>query len=337
MNATQMKILKPYREMQSFLETSHIGRLADGGVEALCQRLEDEGSGAIRAIQIPWRQTHKSVGYGFAPGQVSFLAGTSGGAKSYWVLNLLRNAWQQGVRWQLLPLEDDAGRWIQRMIAVHTCSWAMVMQPKEDTPEERRRSADAKLAALNEHRDFVDEMYQRIAENPRLPVDDGTGGMVSKDVDCDGVLTFIREAAEDNDLLVVDPITQISFGRDGNVWDAQEKFMRDVVAIAATTGVHILVVAHFAKGGSNAADPLDGIAGSSLFGKIAHNALLLIRHDPTIESNVIARINPTVEHRITITVQKGRGGLSGNKIAFDLHEHGPQFIEYGLIKPKGKK
>lgn len=211
-----------------------------------------------------------------------------------------------------------------------------MLQPQNDTPEERRRVADAKIAVLDAHQDFLHELHDRIAENPRLPLDDGTGKMVSKDVDYNDVLTFVREAGADNALIAIDPLTQITFSQDGRDYKEQSEFMREITNAAASTQTHVMMVAHYAKGGSNAHDPLDGIAGSSLFGKIAHNVLALIRHDPAVESNVVSRFDPVVEHRLSLFIRKSRGGDSGKQIAFDLHEHGPQFTEYGFVKPKAK-
>lgn len=335
--AAQLKILEPYRDIQRLMDTGHVGRSMDGGIDALYRRLNDEGNGAIRAIPFPWRQTHAASGYGFAPGQSSILAGTAGVSKSYFMLNVLLHAWKQGIRWKLLPLEDDAGRWIQRMFAVFTCSWSMVMQPKIDTPEERQRVAEAKIAVLDANQDLLRDLHDCILENPRMPVIDSTGNTISNDVNYNDVLTFVREAAADNEFIVIDPLTQITFSEDGRDYKEQSEFMREIVAIAAGSRAHIVMVAHFAKGGSKAPDLLDGIAGSSLFGKITHNAMMLIRNDPAVESRVLSRFNPTVEHRHTLILQKTRGGQSGDRIAFDLHENGPVFIEHGTIKPKVKK
>ena len=325
MNATQLKLIEPYREVQAYLEASHIGRQADGGLRALQERIEAEGDGRIKAVRLPWREADKAVGFGLTPGQVTIIAGSAGVAKSYLVLNILRHAGQRGIRWHLLPLEDDAGRWVQRMLAVHVGSWAMVAQPEDDREETRRRVADRKLSALKEHKDYVADLYQSIFENPRLPVTDDSGAMEVRDVHFRDVLTFLEDVAESCDLVGVDCLSQIDFSQDGRDYVGQAEFMRRVVGIAAATGAHIILVGHNGKGGANR-DPLDSVQGSALFNRLAHNVLTLARSDPPIESEVYSRLNPTVEHRLTLSVLKSRGGASGDRIAMDLDANGPQFV-----------
>lgn len=333
--AARMKVLAPYEEMAEQLAASYIGRQADGGIDALRERIQAEGDGRIKPIRLPWREVDKALGYGLTPGQVSIIAGSAGVAKSYLVLNILRYAGEKGFRWRLLPLEDDAGRWIQRMLAVKLTAWWMVAQPENDSEEESRRVAGMKLAALEENREYVAELYERIFENPRLPVDDGSGGKVVRDVEYQDVLSFLEAVAEDSDLVGLDCLSQISFSADGKDYIGQSAFMRQVVGIAASTGAHIVLVGHNGKGGANR-DPLDSIQGSALFNRLAHNVVSLARSDPPAESEVYSRFDPFVEHRLTLSVLKSRGGASGDKIAMDLAEGGPQFTEYGRIKGKGK-
>ncbi len=338
MNAVKFKIVEPYREMRNLLATAYIGRQADGGLDALRERIEAEGDGRIRPIRIPWRDANQALGFGLIPGQVTILAGSAGAAKSYLALNLLLAAGRAGFRWRLLPTEDEAGRWIQRALAVHCCRWSLIQQPRDDSAEERRRLADAKLAALEENSDLVDELYENILENPRLPIDDGDGRKKVPDLHYLGVCEFLAMAAHDCDLIAVDCLSQLDFSEDGRDWQGQEDFMRRIAGIAASTGVHIILVGHNGKGGADK-DPLDRVQGSALFSRLAHNVLVLSRSDPAMESEVFDRFNPTVEYRLTLAVLKSRGGMSGDKIAMDLHECGPQFIEHGKIKMriKGRK
>jgi hypothetical protein len=234
-------------------------------------------------------------------------------------------------------MEDDAGRWIQRMLAVHLASWAMVAQPEDDREETRRRVADMKLAALEENKLLVAQWHENIFENPRLPVGDGSGALVTRDVYYLDVLKFLEDIAGLCDLVGLDCLSQISFSTDGRDYVGQSEFMRGVVGIAASTGAHIILVGHNGKGGANR-DPLDGIQGSSLFNRLAHNVLTLTRSDPPVESEIYSRMIPTVEHRLTLSMLKSRGGRSGDRIAMDLDSNGPVFIEHGRVrKAKGWK
>jgi hypothetical protein len=337
LNATKFKIIKSYLTMRDFLATGYIGRQADGGIEAIRRRIEAEGDGRVKPIRVPWRDTNKALGHGLTPGQTSIVVGSAGAAKSYLTLNILLAAGRSGLRWKLLPTEDDGGRWIQRALAVHCCDWSLVAQPANDTEDERRRLADAKLAALDGNPELVAELYESILENPRLPIDDGNGGKTVPDLAYQDVLLFLEQVALDCDIVAVDCLSQIDFSQDGRDYVGQSDFMRKIVGIAASTGVHIVLVGHHGKGGGDKSN-MDRIQGTSLFNRLAHNLLELARSDPSTESEVYSRMVSTVEHRLTLSILKCRGGASGDKIAFDLHEHGPQFIEHGRIKKaKGRK
>jgi hypothetical protein len=338
MNAVKMKIVEPYLKMQDFLKASHIGRHMDGGVDALRQRIEAEGDGRIKPIRLPWPDTNRSLGHGLTPGEVTIIAGSAGVAKSYLLLNILRHAGENGVRWRLLPMEDSGDRWVLRMLAAHCCQWRLVAQSEDDRPETLRRDADEKLAMLREHEAIVKQWGEAIFENPRRPVDNGAGGLTVRDVHYRDVLTFLEDIAGDCDLVGIDCLSQISFSdsSDGRDFIGQGEFMRGVVGVAAATGCHFALVGHHAKGAPGR-DPLDSIQGSAMFQRLAHNVISLTRHDPAVESEVLSRFDPVVEHRLTLSILKSRGGLSGTRVAMDLDSNGPQFVEYGRItsKPKG--
>lgn len=335
MSTAKLKIIAPYQEMRDYLATAHIGRQAAGGVDALRDRIQAERDGRIRPIRLPWRDVNQALGHGLTPGQVTVVAGSAGVAKSYLLLNILRHAGEKGFRWQLLPLEDDSGRWVQRMLAVHLSSWAMVAQPEDDRAETRRRVADVKLSALEEHRELIEQWHDAIFENPRLPADDGSGTVVTRDARYQDILAFLEGVADTCDLIGLDCLSQVTFSEDGRDYIGQGEFMRGVVGIAASTGAHIILVGHNGKGGASR-DPLDNIQGSALFNRLAHNVVSLTRSDPPVESEVFSRINPVVEHKLTLSILKSRGGMSGDRIAMDLDQNGPQFFEYGRIKSKSR-
>lgn len=335
MNTAKFKIIEPYREMRDFLATAYIGRPADGGLDALRERIRAEGDGRIRAIRAPWQETNKALGFGLTPGQATIVAGSAGVAKSYLILNILLAAGRAGFHWRLLPTEDDAGRWIQRALAVHCCQWSLVSQPKNDSAEERQRIAHSKLKAMDENPEVLAELHESILENPRLPIDDGNGGKTVPDLYYQDMLEFLEMVTPDIDLIAVDCLSQIDFSEDGRDWQGQGDFMRRVVGIAASSGAHIVLVGHNRKGGVDK-DPLDLVQGSALFNRLAHNVLVLSRSDPAIESEIYDRFNPMVEHKLTLSILKCRGGASGDRVAMDLHDYGPTFIEHGRIKAKAK-
>ena len=336
MNPSQRRLIEqPYTDMADVLSTAYIGRHADGGLEAIRERIQAESEGRIKPIRLPWRETNKSLGYGLTPGQTSLVVGSAGAAKSYLTINILLEAGRAGFTWKLLPTEDNAGRWIQRALAVRCGEWRLIAQPESDSAEDRKRIGDAQLMAMDANPELTKELYANIYENPRLPIDDGNGGKTVPDLPYEKVLTFLEMITQNCDIIAVDCLSQIDFSVDGKDYPGQNAFMRRVVGIAASSGCHILLVGHHGKGGGDRAS-MDRIQGTSLFNRLAHNLLELSRNDPAAESEIYSRMISMVEHRHTLSILKCRGGQSGDRIAMDLDANGPVFIEHGRIKAKAK-
>lgn len=169
----------------------YVGREPDGYPNALRQRLMDERDGLIQTIALPWVELNHGIGNGFAPGNVTVVAGPPGAAKSYFILNLLLAAGVQGVRWRLLPLEDDAQTWILKCLAVREGSWRVVARPEAGDATGRQELGEYKLNVFEEHHDLVSHLYSRVAENPRLPLE-LLGNTVVLDVRYQEVLSSSR-------------------------------------------------------------------------------------------------------------------------------------------------
>lgn len=319
-------------DAERFAAASHIGRLAEGGAGAFVRRIEKEKDGTIRAVRLPWRHFDRAIGNGLIPGQVTILAGPAGVAKSYMLLNMLRYASFQNAEWRLLPLEDDAGWWMQRMLAVCTGSWNMVAQPAGDTGDERRVVAERKIAVARANPELVESLHARIYENPRLPVRGEDGTLRARSVDYRDVLAFIESIAGEAAIIGLDCLSQVDFSSNGVDYPGQADFIRSLVGIAASTSAHIVLVGHFAKAAAGKS-PLDAIQGSAMFNRLAHNVLTLTRHDPPRASEVVGR-QGQVEHGLTLSVLKCRAGLSGARIAFNLGPEGPVFAECGVVLPR---
>lgn len=328
-------VAEPQGTTKRFLASSHVGRQPDTTPEDLESHIKAERDGLIKAIRLPWWKLNMKIGNGLLPGNVTIITGTPGTSKSYLALNILLAAGRLGFRWRLLPLEDNAQTWILKTLAVNIDSWRLVSQPEND--DERRTLGNYKLGCLDEHRDFVAECHQNISENPRMPLS-AYGEKVVMDVGYEDVLRFVENEAEDSHLICIDPISQITFDPDGRDYRGQADFMRRLVAIAASSLAHILLVAHNAKQQYRGnGDSVDGVQGSAMLGRLAHNILTLNRHDPSIEDEIYSTYTSTIQHKLTLTVTKSRNGITGEKFAFDLSEYGPTFKEHGLIKFAAQK
>ncbi|MCD8351123.1 MAG: AAA family ATPase [Planctomycetaceae bacterium] len=303
-----------------------VGREPDGTPSALRRKLEQEAEGRNPNLPLPWPVLNLGVGNGLAPGNITVVAGPPGGAKSYFLLNLLLHLTTLGHPWRLLPLEDEAQAWAMRFLAVRERSWGLVSRPC--TPVEAEHLGRTKLDALDRHADLVSDLYRRVAENPRLPVTVG-GRRVVYDVGWRDVAEFLRTEGGRCRLAAVDPLSQITFDEGGPEYRGQQLFMREIAAAAAETGVHALLVAHTVKTTEKTnRDPLEGIQGAAMITRLAHNVLTLVRHDER-DSQVAG--GTTARHAVTVTIAKSRNGYSGQRLAFGLDKAGPVFREYGLI------
>lgn len=324
---------KEYAAINAALACGHVGRLPDTTPDDLTARIEAERDGLIKAIRLPWWNLNKHIGFGLYPGNITIVAGPPGTSKSYFALNTLLAAGKAGYRWRLLPLEDNAETWALKALATNLDSWELISQPENE--DDRRALGERKLAQLNKHRDFISDMFQCIAENPRMPVKGMDGSRKVFDVNYQDVLRFVEDEAEASDIVCIDPISQITFDADGRDFRGQSDFMRRLAAIAADTKIHVLLIAHDVKQHHGGTEGV--VQGSAMFERLAHSVLILSRHDPSIEDSIYSTFNPTIAHRLTITVKKCRAGSSGKRFAFDLSDFGPTFKEHGMIKSEPLK
>lgn len=269
-------------------------------------------------------------------GNVLVLAGAPGASKSYWALNFCLHAGRKGFHWRYLPLEDSAGRWIEKAMAAHFGDWRVVGNPEEDTAEARKRLAEYKKTRLASERDLLTSLWEHVCENPRTVI---TGLDDIEPVPYEGVLEWVRRESEEGaDLIVIDPVAQIDFtGRDKD-WKQQERFMQALTGIAEKGGCFVALVAHIAKrpGRSNLLSSMDDLQGAAAFARLAQYVFMLDRHDPQ-DADIFSSWNSSVEHKLTLTIGKARDGFSGTRIAMDLDSNGPVFREHGIIKPARKK
>lgn len=307
-----------------------IGEVPSGGVYALSARFGQEERGEIKLLPIPWTEISRGLGGGLYPGEVTVLAAPPGNGKSFVSAHLSLAAGAAGFRWRYLPLEDRQEVWLQRFGAVALDEWSFL--------DREKCSAAARQRTLKANQAVFRAIETNICENPRLPVADGSGRMVVPALPAYEILDWVHEAARDYDLLVIDPVSQIDFGRvGGKKWEDEEDFVRRLLGIAADSRCHVLLILHVVKRGGRNQMPLslDDMQGSAAFSRFAHNVLLLETHDER-ESEVVCHVpNKIVTHKRTMIIGKGRTGSGGgSRFAVDFDHRGPALLEHGLIKPK---
>jgi len=312
-----------------------VGERRDDGFAAILRRIDAVECGDAAPLPLPWPRLNALVGGGLRRGEVTLLAGSPGSAKSLFLLRLLLHLHKAGTPWSLLPLEDDHSWAVQRFWALLTNRWDCLTLQADRTAELREWALDAGevLSAISEH----------IAGNPRLPSPDRAGIDPIPELPWEQVAEWVgREARKGARLIAADPVTMVDFANrktQTQEWEGQQAFIREIVGVARATDAHVILVLHLSKPrGQTGPATADDIQGSSGFVRFAHNVLLLTRHHA--KENAVYRtggMEGTIEHNRTLTVCKARiGAGSGTSLAFDLRADGPEPLELGSIKPKGK-
>ncbi len=295
--------------------------------------LEREAKGIDRPLPLPWPTLNSGLGGGLRPGTFNLLVGEPGSAKTYIGLAACLHAERNGWRWAYWPFERDDAYAARRLLGILTDSW--------DVLDSATAGEAIKLMNAPENFDLMAKMTQSIQTNPRQMRVDSEGEIYVQRCEYRGILNMLRLLCESRDLVVLDPLSMLSFDDDGgDAWKGQEIFAKDAAAIAAQTRSRLLVVHHTRKaapGGKPRQSSLDEVAGSAALSRFADN-LIFLEHSPDeIESEIIPLhgIKTLQVHKRTLFIAKARDGKgTGWRIACDLGTCGPVLVEHGFIRRK---
>jgi hypothetical protein len=183
----------------------------------------------------------------------------------------------------------------------------------------------------------------RIMENPRKPALNAAGKKYAPTVPWQSIIAWAQEYSDTHKLLVIDPVSMIDYDTGTGFRSEareQDKFFRELIASVYGTDCTVLCVHHVIKRtGKNANLPLtlDDMAGSSSFGRAAHNVLLLDVHDERDSDVLWCGVRKSVTHRRTMCIAKTRDGDGqGIRLACDLAHDAPRIDIHGPIIPKGR-
>jgi ABC-type glutathione transport system ATPase component len=140
-----------------------------GKVSELRDEFQREERGERKSVSLPWEALQENSAL-LRPGTVAILGGPAGFGKSFLALELLAHVHRIGVPWSLLPLEDRRVDVQRRLLAHLERDWSVI----DDSPE----TAQNRIEFLARHELKLDEMARHVTENPRLPVDNGSGKKV---------------------------------------------------------------------------------------------------------------------------------------------------------------
>lgn len=297
----------------------------------LLDTLDREAHGEDRPLPTQWANLNIGLGGGFRSGTFNLFVGEAGSAKTYIAQAICLFAEQKGWRWAYWPFERDDTYAARRFMALIANKWA-VLDPENATQT---------VAMLNEieHFNVLARMSQHIEQNPRQMRIDDEGFVYVPRCEYRGVLNRLQTLCEARDLVVLDPLTMLSFDDNGHdAWKGQEAFAKDAAAIAAQTKARLLIVHHTRKaapGGKPRQLGLDEVAGAAALSRFADNVIFLEHHADSLESEVLdsVGISRLKTHKRVLYIAKARDGRgTGWRLACDLSDDGPTLIEHGFIK-----
>lgn len=296
---------------------------------ALAAALEAEAAAPRRSIPAPWPGLAKACGL-FRGGQLIVSGGQEGHGKSLLAMQAALAVHRAGGRFAFLPLEDGRADWEARALCLFGRSW-LPLDTNSATLEDRK-------ALLSLHRESLAAFSVGCSENPSRPrPNPETGKLEASPVPPESVMDWLARALEDADAVFVDNFSMIEFPQDRNEWQAQEAFVRRLVA-HLRPGKTVFMVAHLRR--RTAAERrfpphVDDLQGAKAIGRRAHVVLAIEANGDTSSDLADGRL--AVAHDRTAHILKARNG-PGAGLSFALEmEVGGRLVELGAIDPRRRK
>lgn len=304
-------------------------------VVKLREQFSLEATGREKSLLLPWPKLSFALGGGLRPGTFSMLVGEAGSAKTYIALGICLHAHRTGWKWAYLPLERDDTYAVRRLLSVLVSNWEVLDIGSSGNMPLMDDDRILRQLAL---------MSPSVKQNPRQMRRDEDGNLFVPPCRYAVILEQLRVMCTEHDLVVLDPLSMLSFDGDGGeAWQGQEQFAKDAAAIAAQFKTRLLIVHHTRKnasGGRVRQSSLDEVAGAAALSRFADNVVFLEHHPDGLDSEIVDAngITKIQTHRRVLFVAKARDGKgTGWKIACDLLDTGPELTEWGFIKRRTSK
>jgi KaiC/GvpD/RAD55 family RecA-like ATPase len=286
---------------------------AGGGAAAeLQETLQRVSRGEIYAVSMPWPGLAKFTN-ALLPGSTTCLVGDPGVGKTFFVLQACRHWYANGESFAVFFVEKDRVFHTNRLLAQLEGSGKYV-----DMEWVRDHPADVQNA-IERHREFIDQMGENFHSAP------------SERVTLPNLLAWIEQQAKAGKrVIVVDPVTAISAGRDR--WTADEDFMLGADKCVRRYGVSLVLVTHARKGNRVGASTGHDMAGGAAYLRFCDATIWLAR--PKKPKRVQVRNAHGIwsaRFEIFAQVHKARNGKGGGmEFAFTFGE-GLEFAEQGWV------
>jgi predicted ATP-dependent serine protease len=286
-------------------------------------------------IKLPFKGINNAIGGGLRRGYTSILSGPPGNAKSFFAINTMIHAIENGVSACYLPFEYSAAEHMLRVMAVRIGSWNMI----STTPDKAQERYDAFM----KNADMIAEYHKyekHVCENPfSATVNEDTNEIQINSVNFSDVLEIVKYLGQRHKLVIIDPITAIMPNPilKAGITEQQTEFIRSVNALATKFDFHPMLVGHTGRrakhNGKPTAITMDDMSGAIAFQRFAQYVFLLDYHEQKVSAPISAINKGDIEHTRTLIIDKTSFG-SGNKakIAMDFkHGMGPQMEDLGWI------
>jgi len=295
-----------------------LGKAKDtGGFSALSRRVESMISGAFTSLKTDFAILDKIAP--ILPGSVTCICSTPGASKSLWLLQLIIRWILSGIKSAVYELEKDVEFHLLRVLAQRAensnftdTGWVA-------------GNPDIIRGAMDEHRDVIDTASKAITVSPlKAPTQDELAGWVKS------------KAETGHRIIAIDPVSLAV--RNGEPYEADNKFMSQLLTIARDYHCFIILICHPVKSTVSFPD-MNSIAGGAIYSRAADNIFWLENHtDKESEIRTACGTVPA-EHNRTVWVLKSRDGCgTGAKIAYQFEKDSLTLSETGLIKiEKGKR
>jgi KaiC/GvpD/RAD55 family RecA-like ATPase/5S rRNA maturation endonuclease (ribonuclease M5) len=240
-----------------------VQRVIDGSrllhaASALHARMDDAFAGKLQAVPWPWA----SVGgltNALLPGAMTMLVGGPGASKSFLLMQGVLWWQQHGYRVALMELEESAGYWQQRALALLAGHSGLM------DPAWLASHADEARGLMAKHAYELDRFAASLNTTP------------PSGITLDDLATWIElQAAAGIRIVCVDPLTAAVETAD-KPWIAARKFMQRVNYAATTYGASMIITSHGRKGNGRTQGPpdLDSLAGGSAYARFSSTVLWL--------------------------------------------------------------
>ena len=262
--------------------------------------------------------------------------GPPGNAKSFFAMNLVTGFVKDKniVDCVYLPMEYNKLDHVKRAMAVHSNSWRVVSEDKQEDKIAVLDWLNTDPSVLG----YVEDLDGHILDNPGLGKINSEGNILIPEMDFPKIFDIVTRESEKRDFIIIDPITSIDPDDKSklNEWEQQKMFVKQLGIIAEHNDCHIMMLSHSNKRGKHKGNEtkltMDDLSGSAALGRFVQYMLIIDYHDETKSFCNIGHGNEYFDHTRTMIIAKTNFGTGkGCRLAMDFSETGPEMDIYGMI------